>query len=340
MKESIRKKAFELGFDLCGFSTALPPEHIDAFKNWISKGNYAEMDWMPKNISKRLDPKLVLDNAKSLIVVGCSYFCGDVGENPAGGLVARYARFIDYHKVILSRLKLLSDFIVKNTAALALCYVDTGPVLEREYARRAGLGFIGKHTNLISRHYGNWLLLGEILLDIEIEPDVAEKSRCGKCSLCIKACPTNAIVEPYQLDARKCISYLTIEHKGSIPFELRPLIGDRLFGCDDCLAVCPWNKYAKIGQLMNKNLIRLPARLELKSLFNLDEAGFINIFGETPIRRLGLTRLLRNAAVVLGNIGDATALETLQQAATSRDWLVAEHVQWAFEQIKKRCSTI
>jgi len=337
VKESIRQKAFELGFDLCGFSSALPPENIDVFKNWLSKGNYADMDWMLKNISKRLDTKLVLNNAKTLIVVGCSYFCGDSdGENQSGGLIARYARFVDYHKVIHSRLNLLSEFIIKNATARALCYVDTGPVLEREYAGRAGLGFIGKHTNLISRHYGNWLLLGEILTDLEIEPDVAEKSRCGKCSLCITICPTNAIVAPYQLNARKCISYLTIEHKGSIPVELRPLIGDKLFGCDDCLAVCPWNKFAKKGQLMNKELIRVPARLELKELFDIDEALFIKIFGETPIRRLGLTRLLRNATVVLGNIGTVDALETLQKAATSRDCLIAEHAQWAIEQIKSR----
>lgn len=294
------------------------------------------MDWILKSAAKRLDPGLVLDNAKSLIVVGCSYFCGGNSINRGGGFVARYARFVDYHKIILSKLKLLSEFIVSNTTARTVYYVDTGPLLERDYARRAGLGFIGKNTGLISRGYGNWILLGEILTDIEIKPDTPEKSRCGKCSFCIKACPTNALVAPYQLDARRCISYLTIEHKGSIPVELRPLIGDRLFGCDDCLDVCPWNKFAKIGQLIKEDLIRLPSRLELKGLFNLDEARFINTFGETPIRRLGLTRLLRNAAVVLGNIGNVDDIETLQQSVTIRDRLVAEHAQWAIEQIKRR----
>ncbi len=264
MKAIIRQKAFELGFDLCGFSTALPPETIDSFQNWLSKGNYAQMDWMIKSAQKRLDPRLVLDNAKTLIVVGCSYVCCDDVENLVGGFVARYARFVDYHKVILSKLKLLSEFIVNNTTGRTLYYVDTGPILEREYARRAGLGFIGKNTNLINRSYGNGILLGEILTDIEIKPDTAEKSRCGKCSLCIETCPTNALFAPYQLDARRCISYLTIEHKGSIPVELRPLIGDKLFGCDDGLDVCPWNKFAKIGLLMKEDLIRLPSRLELK----------------------------------------------------------------------------
>lgn len=339
MKETIRKKAFELGFDLCGFARAEPPATANFFKKWLEKGYHAGMNWMEKGEEKRLNPQLILPSAKTVIAVGASYFC-DILENRGerGGLVARYAQYVDYHNVMQTKLAALTAYILSILPdnARAVYYVDTGAILERDFAQRAGLGFIGKHTNLISRSYGNWVLLGEILTTVEIPPDTPEKNRCGKCSLCITACPTKAIVAPFELNSWRCISYLTIEHRGSIPVEMRELIGDRLFGCDDCLAVCPWNRFAKAGNLMKKELLRLPSRLELKALFDLDEAGFKRIFGETPLRRLGLQRLLRNSCVALGNIGDEKDLPVLEKAANATDPVVAEHSRWAIDRIKTR----
>ncbi len=337
MKEIIRNKAFELGFDLCGFAPA-NPSTIQYFNNWLDKGFYAGMEWLKKGAQKRRDPSLILPDAKTVIVVGASYFINDnTQSSDPGAVVARYARFSDYHKIMQNRLKLLSDFVRKSAGGEALYYVDTGAVLERDFAQMAGLGFIGKHTNLISKSFGNWLFIGEIITNAKFPADSSEKNRCGKCSLCINACPTGAIVAPFELDARLCISYLTIEHKGSIPVRLRPLIGNRLFGCDDCLEVCPWNRFAKAGRLMNTNLLRLPSKIGLSQLINLlngDEQQFKKTFADTPIKRLGWQRFLRNGCIVLGNIGDKMALDLLQKLSNHPDPIVAEHARWAIEQIK------
>jgi epoxyqueuosine reductase len=214
--------------------------------------------------------------------------------------------------------------------------VDTGPLLERDLAQRAGLGFVGKHTNLISRQLGNWIFIAEIITTLELEPDAPEKNRCGSCSRCISACPTAAITAPFQLDARRCISYLTIELKNAIPLELRSAIGNRIYGCDDCLAACPWNKFAREGNLMKEHArtdLRTPDLLELLSL---DNAGFKSRFAGTPILRTKRKGLLRNVCVALGNIGDETALPALKKAAEDLEPLIAEHARWAIEQIQAR----
>jgi len=218
--------------------------------------------------------------------------------------------------------------------------VDTGPVLERDFAQRAGLGFTGKHTNIISRKLGNWIFLAEIFTTLELEPDAPANNHCGKCSACISACPTNAITAPFQLDARKCISYLTIELKGAIPAELRPLVGNRIFGCDDCLAVCPWNRFAREGRLMQPHSradLQLPDLIELLAL---DDAGFKKKFAGTPVWRAKRRGLLRNVCVALGNTGDASALRALEKAASDPEPLVAEHAGWAVQQITRRMPSI
>jgi epoxyqueuosine reductase len=212
--------------------------------------------------------------------------------------------------------------------------VDTGPVLERDFAQRAGLGFAGKHTNVISRRFGNWILLAEIVTSLELEPDTPEKNHCGNCTRCIEACPTRAITAPFQLDARLCISYLTIELKGSIPVELRPAIGHRIFGCDDCLAVCPWNRFAREGKLMKEHARSDLAAPDLIELLQLDEAGFKSRFAGTPILRTKRRGLLRNICVALGNTSDASALPHLRKAAGGSDPLIAEHARWAIERIQ------
>ena len=218
--------------------------------------------------------------------------------------------------------------------------MDTGPLLERDLAQRAGLGFVGKHTNLISRQLGNWIFISEIITTAEFEPDAPEKNRCGTCSRCISACPTAAITAPFQLDARRCISYLTIELKGAIPVEFRPAIGNRIYGCDDCLAVCPWNKFAREGKLMKEHARTDLATPDLLELLALDNAGFKSRFAGTPILRTKRRGLLRNVCVALGNIGDETALPALQKAAEDSEPLIAEHARWAIEQIQARAKTL
>ena len=233
-------------------------------------------------------------------------------------------------------MKALVDFIdtVADRKVRSLWYVDTGPVLERDFAQRAGLGFVGKHTNLISRRLGNWIFLAEILTTLELEPDAPEQNHCGKCTRCITACPTNAITAPFELDARKCISYLTIELKGSIPVELRPAIGNRIYGCDDCLAVCPWNRFAREGNLMKPHARKDLEQPDLIELLQLDEAGFKSRFAGTPMLRTKRRGLLRNVCVALGNTGDVPPCPHLQKAAADPEPLIAEHARWAMERIQ------
>lgn len=312
------------------------------FLEWLEAGRHGEMAYLGRNAAKRVAPQLVLPGARSLIVLAASYH-RSFAPDPEGagrgraGVVARYARHDDYHEVLGARLRELTGFVDRLEAGTrSLWYVDTGPLLERDLAQRAGLGFIGKHTNLISRRWGNWIFLAEILTTLELAPDAPEKNRCGSCARCIEACPTRAITAPFRLDARRCISYLTIELKGSIPVDLRPALGNRIFGCDDCLAVCPWNRFAREGQLMKS---RARAELETPDLLELlamDEAGFKRRFAGTPLLRIRRRGLLRNVCVALGNVGDAQALPALDRAAADPEPLIAEHAAWARNRIAAR----
>jgi len=303
------------------------------------------MEYLERNAPKRIKPDLVLADAKSIITLAVSYATADskkFNESPSHGLVARYARFDDYHQVIGQKLEQLTTFVdsLANRAIRSLWYVDTGPFLERDLAERSGLGFIGKHTNLISRSLGNWFFLGEIITALPIEPDLLEKNRCGSCCRCISACPTSAITAPFQLDARRCISYLTIELKGSIPTEFRRAIGDRIYGCDDCLVVCPWNRFAREGRMMKAHARPDLTQPDLLDLLSLDEAGFKKRFAGTPILRTKRRGLLRNACVALGNIGNESALPTLARAALDPEPLIAEHASWAIKEIEQRTSAV
>ena len=353
MKEKIRQRALELGFDDCRFTTADVPASAGQFQNWLAEKRHGEMVWLERTAAKRIDPHHVLPGARSVICLAASYGQGDKWQvtsdkmSPAPdschvspvtchAAVARYARFTDYHDVLGKRLKSLATFVNQLGGAdmRSLWYVDTGPLLERDFAQRAGLGFIGKHTNLISRRFGNWILLGEIITPLELEPDTPEKNHCGNCARCLEVCPTRAITAPFQLDARRCISYLTIELKGSIPVELRPAIGHRIFGCDDCLAVCPWNRFAREGSLMKEHARPDLTAPNLIELLQLDEAGFKSRFVGTPILRTKHRGLLRNVCVALGNTGDVSALPALSQMAKNSEPLIAEHARWAMEQIQ------
>jgi len=280
----IKVRAAELGFDLCGITTGAPPEHDTAYRQWIADGCHGDMRYM----TRRLDAKQILPGCRSVLVIGLNY------HNPGAAHIARYAAApLDYHDFMGERLKQLAAMMD------GLWYVDTGPILERDLAQRAGLGWIGKHTNLINRRFGNWILLGEILTKLELVPDAPEPGRCGACRRCLDACPTGALTAPYRLDARRCISYLTIEFKGTIPEELRSKIGDRVFGCDACLEACPWNRFAKPSTWKPRPL---PPVTEMLSW---TEQQFTDYFRGTPLYRLKLARLLRNIRVVLGNRGAA-----------------------------------
>jgi epoxyqueuosine reductase len=342
VKAVISQRARQLGFDDCRFTTASPPDHAAEFQRWLQAGLHGQMDYLARNAYKRIAPSEVLAEAKTIVTLAASYTTTEAGQPPqpaANGEIARYARYGDYHKVLGERLKDLTAFISSlDSGARSLWYVDTGPILERDLAERAGLGFIGKHTNLISRKLGNWIFLAEIITTLELEPDAPEKNRCGSCSRCIEACPTAAITAPFQLDARRCISYLTIELKGAIPEELRPMIGNRIYGCDDCLAVCPWNRFAREGAMMRPHYRPDLAAPDLFDLLSLDEAGFERRFAGTPMRRVKRRGLLRNVCVALGNCGDDSALPALGRAAADAEPLVAEHARWAIARIEERTS--
>jgi epoxyqueuosine reductase len=341
MNAAVRQRAFELGFDGCRFTTTAAPASSQQFQKWLAERNHGEMTWLERNAPKRMDPQRVLPGASSVITLAASYLNSESrvpGSAFQTGLIARYARFEDYHEVLGARLKSLAEFVnqLGGSETRSLWYVDTGPVLERDLAQRAGLGFVGKHTNLISRKLGNWIFLAEILTTLELAADAPEKNHCGSCTRCLTACPTNAITAPFQLDARRCISYLTIELKGSIPVELRPAIGNRIYGCDDCLAACPWNRFAREGNLMKPHARADLAAPDLIELLRLDDAGFKSRFAGTPVLRTKRRGLLRNVCVALGNTGDASALPALAKAAHDSEPLIAEPARWAVEQIEAR----
>ena len=370
LAEQIKAEAARLGFSLCGMTSALPPPHHRHYAQWLAEGKAGEMLYLHRQEPKRGDLSLILPGVKSVVCVALNYSPetgmapnpspvpgegsmigqGSAALNsypsptewgqgsalvPGVGVIARYARFDDYHDTLWARLEALLAFIQSQSpGANGKVYCDTGPITERDLAMRAGLGWIGKHTNLISRKLGNWFFLGEILLDIELPADSPETTHCGTCTRCIPACPTGAITGPYQLDARRCISYLTIELKGSIPEDLRPLIGTRIYGCDDCLAVCPWNKFAVRS---NDPAVQPRADLtapDLLALLALDDEAFREKFKNSPVKRTKRRGLLRNVCVALGNLGDPAAIPALTHAAeTDPEPLVREHASWAIARI-------
>ncbi|MDQ2867012.1 MAG: tRNA epoxyqueuosine(34) reductase QueG [Verrucomicrobiota bacterium] len=354
--------AHELGFDLCRFARADAPEHAQEFREWLDADAAGEMEYLARNSERRCDPQQVLPGAKSVIALAMNYFQGErptthvtpsEGSRHAAfkvaprdpstslrsgrddGRIARYAWGDDYHGLIERRLRKLDAFLQTQGGAQK-CYVDTGPMLERDHAATAGIGWHGKSTMLLNRELGTWFFLAEILTTLEFEPDAPQANRCGSCVRCIEACPTGAITAPHQVDARRCISYLTIELKGSIPVELRPLMGDRIYGCDDCLDACPWNRFAKISRETAFQLRPEIAAMPLRDYLALDDARFRELFRGSPIKRTKRRGLLRNVCVALGNIGSADDLPALQRAAEVEEELIAEHARWAIAQIRAR----
>jgi epoxyqueuosine reductase len=341
MKSLVQQRAHELGFDLCRITTAAPPTSAPQFHAAVAEGRHAGMEWLARNADKRSDPQLVLPGARSLVALAVSYAVPPEAPARDGrGVVARYARYQDYHDVLAEPLRELSALLdsLGGAGTRSLWYVDTGPILERDLAQRAGIGFVGKHTNLISRRLGNWFFLAEILTTLELPPDAPESNRCGTCTRCLTACPTGALPAPFTLDARRCISYLTIELKGSIPDELRPLLGNRIYGCDDCMAACPWNRFAQAASLLKPHARDDLAEPDLLELLALDAAAFKARFAGSPVLRTKRRGLLRNVCVALGNVAGPEALPALERAAQDAEPLIAEHAAWAIRQIRQRSS--
>ena len=336
-KDKLVAYALELGFDSCRIASATTPRHAKEFRSWLGDGAAGEMQWMERGAEKRCDPEQVLPGVRSIIVVGLNYWQGERQRPRGTGRIARYAWGDDYHDLMLARLETLSAFLAELGGSQK-CYVDTGPILERDHAAEAGVGWHGKSTMLIDAKLGTWFFLGEILTTLDFPPDPPQTDRCGSCTRCITACPTGAITEPHRLDARRCISYLTIELKGSIPVELRPLIGDRIYGCDDCLEACPWNRFAAISR--DARFAARPAvGMGLRDYLAIDDAKFRELFRGSPIRRIKRRGFLRNVCVALGNAGDEGDLPALRRAAANPEPLIAEHAAWAISRILARTAS-
>jgi epoxyqueuosine reductase len=334
MKTAIRALANEHGFDDCRFARAAKARHATQYFSWLQSGNHGEMTWLGRDPVKRADPARVLADAKTVLVLATNYF---QGQNPRSqqGKIARYAWGADYHKIMLRNMVPIDAFLREN-GGYQKCYVDTGPVLERDFAATSGLSWQGKSTMCLNERLGTWFFIGVILTTLEFEPDPPVKNRCGSCTRCIDVCPTQAITLPYQLDARRCISYLTIENKGPIPIEFRSAIGDRIYGCDDCLEVCPWNRFA---QQTRETKFQLPTRLKtltLRRLAAVSDHEFHALFRDSPVKRIKRARFVRNVCVALGNVGTREDLTVLNQLACDSDPLIAEHASWAVEQIRNR----
>ncbi len=345
--------AHQLGFDSCRVALCDPPPHVDEFQAWLENGAHGEMQYMARGEEKRRDPQQILPGAKSIIVLALNYFQGEqtgigfqlmphrqdadatADAMPARGRIARYAWGDDYHAVIEAKLKKIDEFL-RESGGAQKCYVDTGPILERDHAAHAGIGWHGKSTMLVDEKLGTWFFIAEILTTIQLPPDEPVRERCGTCERCINACPTGAITAPHKLDARRCISYLTIELKGAIPMDLRPLIGDRIFGCDDCLDACPWNRFAKTSRESAFTAQQSTTGFALRDYLRLTDAEFRALFRNSPIKRIKRRGFLRNVCVALGNVGTRDDLAALERSTTDPEPLIAEHAQWAVGQIRAR----
>jgi epoxyqueuosine reductase len=333
-RQEIRARALALGFDAVGFAPAeLSDEAKAGLSGFLAAGYHGDMGWLADKAERRADPGTLWSEARSVVVLGLNY--GPVENSapprvaPAAGDISVYARHRDYHDVIKKKLKALGRWMGETFGCEIKVFIDTAPVMEKPMAQAAGLGWQGKHTNLVSRDFGSWLFLGEIFTSLALGADKPEADHCGECRRCLDACPTGAFPAPYKLDARRCISYLTIEHKGPIERDLRPLMGNRIYGCDDCLAVCPWNKFARPtgeSELMARADLSAPA---LAALARLDDAAFRKRFAGSPIKRIGRGRFLRNVLIAIGNSAESDLVPTAIGLLDDQDALVRGAAVWA-----------
>jgi epoxyqueuosine reductase len=336
---AIRERALLLGFDTVGFTAParLPAGRAESFKAFLENGWHGDMDWLEAKAGRRVSPLKLWTEVKGIVMVALNY--APAGEALAGlsrksnANFSVYARGRDYHDLMKMRLKALGRWIHETLESPVKVFVDTAPVMEKPYAEAAGIGWQGKHTNLVSREFGSWLFLGAVFTALDLKPSPAHPDRCGECRACLDVCPTRAFPEPYRLDARRCISYLTIEHKGPIPHEFREAIGNRVYGCDDCLAVCPWNKYAKASRELRyfaRDDLEAPP---LERLLALDDAAFRALFSKSPVKRTGRNRLVRNALIAAGNSGDAALKAPVAKLLNDPSALVRGAAAWAYRRL-------
>lgn len=339
LKPGLHERARDLGFDICRVTAAdLPKTMGSDLQAFLTSQYHGTMRWLKDTADRRQTPKAMWPQARTAIVLGLNY---GPDEDPLINLQSKdratisvYARNRDYHDIIKGRLKTLAGWLASKTSADVKVFVDTAPLMEKPLAARAGLGWQGKHTNLVSRDMGSWLFLGVILTTADIEPDSPEEDHCGSCRACLDICPTNAFPAPYRINASRCISYLTIEHKGPIPVEFREAMGNRIYGCDDCLAVCPWNKFAQTA-----NEVKLKARDDLRApklaeLAGLDDQKFRTYFSGSPIKRIGLNRFLRNVLIAIGNSGTSSLLDVVYSHLRATDPVVRGAAVWALSRLE------
>ncbi len=356
MKAAFTTAAHDLGFDVVGVTLAdAIPQALPRLRQFLAEGAHGDMDWMATTAERRGDPRMLWPLVRSVIMLGLNYAqdprrafgndcADDRGDDPDPlailrrrdrGAISVYAQGNDYHDIIKPRLGVLAHWLTSQGGE-ARVFVDTAPLMEKPLAAAAGLGWQGKHTNLVSRQFGSWFFLGAILTTLDLPPDAPEADHCGNCRACLDICPTGAFPAPYRLDARRCISYLTIEHKGPIPNELRPAIGNRIYGCDDCLAVCPWNKFAQIGReakLASREALWAP---RLADLARLDDAAFRTLFSKSPVKRTGRNRFLRNVLIAIGNSADATLAPEAERLLGDPSPLVRGAAVWALGRLLPR----
>jgi epoxyqueuosine reductase len=336
---AIKEQASVEGFAACGIAAAsLAPRCGERLRAWVAQGCHGDMLWIEGRMDERADPKTLWPEVQSVIILGMSYAPADdpmaLADVHDRARISVYARGRDYHDVVKGALKRLAGWLVHQAGGDVKVFVDTAPVMEKALAEAAGIGWQGKHTNVVSRAHGSWLFLGAIYTTLELGTDAAGKDRCGSCNACQTACPTDAFPAPYRLDARRCISYLTIEHKGPIPHELRKGIGNHIYGCDDCLAACPWNKFAAHAAA-NKALLPRAELVapRLGDLLTLDDTAFRSLFAGSPVKRTGRDRFVRNVAIAAGNSGDATLIAPLQALLNDESEVVSEAAAWALAEL-------
>ena len=337
-RQQIRDRALALGFDVVGFARADMDAAAKArLVEFVAAGLHGDMGWMADTVERRADPHVLWPEARSVVVLGVNY--GPATDPLAGlarrdrGTISVYAQNRDYHDTVKKRLKALARWMHETFGHAVKVFVDTAPVMEKPLAQAAGLGWQGKHTNLVSRGFGSWLFLGEVFTTLALAPDAAETDHCGSCRRCLDVCPTAAFIDAYRLDARRCISYLTIEHKGHIARELRPLMGNRIYGCDDCLAVCPWNKFARAtrdADFLPRAELTAP---RLADLAQLDDASFRQVFSGSPVKRIGRDRFVRNVLIAIGNSGDPALTEAARDRLDDASPLVRVAAVWALSRL-------
>ncbi|MBT4889399.1 MAG: tRNA epoxyqueuosine(34) reductase QueG [Rhodospirillales bacterium] len=335
---NIRKKALECGFDAVGITRANAIERdAEALNAFLKQGLHGDMAWMMQKADRRIAPTALWPEAKSVIVLGLNYAPRTdplaIHQRPDRGAISVYAQGKDYHDIVKKRLKMLARWIVENNDCEVKVFVDTAPVMEKPLAARAGLGWQGKHSNLVSRQFGSWMFLGEVFTTLELSPDEPETDHCGTCDLCVKACPTGALDEPYRLNATRCISYLNIETKDHIDEDLMSQMGNRIYGCDDCLSVCPWNKFETSTTeeaFLPRPELNAP---RLSDLLELDDATFREVYSGSPVKRTGRERMVRNALIAAGNSRLTSLLPSVQKLQNDSSEMVRDAAKWAEKEI-------